>query len=215
MGTRVGAGTGDLVFVSYSHKDQTWLQRFLIMLKPLVRDGSLEVWADPYLDVGGRWRRDIAAAIDRSTLALLLVSADSLASDFIMEEELPALLARGVRVVWVLVRPCLWRVTKVLRDLQCSHDLALALSQLPDSEAAIVQICLKVASFLPATATPEIDVATPATPAGLLAAAFTPGRLDGVPALPKAYVKREDLAWLKAALKLPCIKRMVFGDSRG
>src|SRR2546427_10268259 len=53
---------------------------------------------------------------------------------------------------------------------------------------------------LPATATPEIDVATPATPAGLLAAAFTPGRLDGVPALPKAYVKREDLAWLKAAL---------------
>ena len=63
-----------------------------------------------------------------------------------------------------------------------------------------MQICLKVASFLPATATPEIDVATPATPAGLLAAAFTPGRLDGVPALPKAYVKREDLAWLKAAL---------------
>ena len=40
--------------------------------------------------------------------ALLLVTGSYLASRFIMEEELPALVAHGVRLVPVLVKDCLW-----------------------------------------------------------------------------------------------------------
>jgi len=32
---------GPSVFVSYSHKDQRWLQRFQVMLDPLVRNDNV------------------------------------------------------------------------------------------------------------------------------------------------------------------------------
>jgi hypothetical protein len=51
----------DLVFIGYSHRDKVWLDRLLIFLKPFMRQ-NLKVWADPYIEVGGEWRRDIHSA---------------------------------------------------------------------------------------------------------------------------------------------------------
>lgn len=59
-----GAGR-ELVFISYSHADDTWLARLQVFLKPYVRQGRLSVWADPYIKVGDRWRREIAGALAR------------------------------------------------------------------------------------------------------------------------------------------------------
>ena len=98
-----------VVFVSYSREDETWRGRFAEMLKPLVRERRLEVWSDDRMVVGYEWRPQLAEAIGRARVALLLVSASFLASDFIMDQELPALLRNGVRLVPVLVRPCLWQ----------------------------------------------------------------------------------------------------------
>ena len=106
-----GREPGDcpVVFVSYSREDAEWRRRFTEMLKPLVRERRLEVWSDERLLTGYEWRPQLAAAIARSRAALLLVSPSFLASDFIMEQELPALAERGVPLVPVLVRPCLWQ----------------------------------------------------------------------------------------------------------
>ena len=49
----------DLVFISYSHRDRDWLERLLIFLKPYTRQ-NLKIWADPYIQVGDEWRRDIS-----------------------------------------------------------------------------------------------------------------------------------------------------------
>ena len=46
----------DLVFISYSREDRVWLERLLVLLKPYTRL-TLKVWADPYLEIGGKWRR--------------------------------------------------------------------------------------------------------------------------------------------------------------
>lgn len=80
----------DLVFVSYSHEDKKWLSDLLTFLKPYQRKG-LQVWADPYIEVGERWERKIDHAIARACVGVLLVSQDFLASDFIHEKELPPL----------------------------------------------------------------------------------------------------------------------------
>jgi internalin A len=72
----------DLVFISYSHRDRDWLEHLRIFLKPYIRQ-NLNIWADPYIEVGGEWRRDISAALSRSCVAVLLLSPDFLASDFI------------------------------------------------------------------------------------------------------------------------------------
>ena len=85
-----------MVFVSYSREDEQWRRRFVEMLKPLVRERRLEVWSDDRTVVGYEWRPQLAEAIARSRAALLLVSPSFLASDFIMDQELPALMEHGV-----------------------------------------------------------------------------------------------------------------------
>ena len=52
----------DLVFVSYSHANPEWRDKVLVLLKPFVRQGHLQVWADPYIQAGAIWRRDIDEA---------------------------------------------------------------------------------------------------------------------------------------------------------
>ena len=54
--------------------------------------------------------------------ALLLVTGSYLASRFIMEEELPALVAHGVRLVPVLVEDCLRDHEPLLAAVQWAHD---------------------------------------------------------------------------------------------
>src|SRR5262249_57777899 len=80
----------DLVFISYSREDRDWLERLLVLLKPYTRQ-NLKVWADPYLEIGGKWRREIAEALTHTCVAVLLLSPDFFASDFINDEELPPL----------------------------------------------------------------------------------------------------------------------------
>src|SRR5215217_5426636 len=101
----VEQGHGAVVFVSYSREDAEWRRRFVEMLKPVVRERRLEVWSDERNLVGEQWRSQLAEAIGRSRAALLLVSRTFLASDFIMQVELPALIEREVRLICVLVGP--------------------------------------------------------------------------------------------------------------
>jgi hypothetical protein len=93
----------DLVFVSYCHADRDWMRRLLILLAPVVRNRRPEPWSDEHIKVGDEWRRHIVSAVSRARLAVCLVTADFLASRFIMDEELPALRAAGVRIVPMLV----------------------------------------------------------------------------------------------------------------
>jgi hypothetical protein len=115
------AGGRDGIFVSYSHHDAVWAQRFRKVLKPLVRSKRLWLWVDTDIPVGDRWHPDIRRAIGRSSVALLLVSADFLDSDFIMDEELPALIRQGVRLAPVLVGDCLWEHVPELAQVEWLH----------------------------------------------------------------------------------------------
>src|SRR4051812_6951597 len=91
-----------LVFVSYSHADAGWVQRFDVMLRPLLRRRGLRLWVDTAIRASEEWDPAIAAAVARSRAALLLVSADFLASDYITERELPELVQHGVPLAPVL-----------------------------------------------------------------------------------------------------------------
>jgi hypothetical protein len=118
-GHEFGAGVG---VVSYSHRDREWLRRLLVLLNPVVRNRRLKVWADEYIPVGDDWQRAIDGAVDRAALGLLLVSGDFLASRFIVEVELPALIERRVRLAPVLVHDCLWEHEPLLTGVQWAHD---------------------------------------------------------------------------------------------
>lgn len=81
------------VFISYSHADRSRLARLKIHLEPFVADGKIDYWVDTMLIPGEIWREKIEEAIQSAKVAILLVSADFLASKFIKENELPPLLA--------------------------------------------------------------------------------------------------------------------------
>lgn len=85
------------IFISYSHVDMAWLSRLQVHLRPLQRTGLIEVWDDTRLAGGDQWREAIAEAIASAKVAILLISPDFLASDFIATEEVPRLLQRAAR----------------------------------------------------------------------------------------------------------------------
>jgi TIR domain len=128
----------DQVFVSYSHQDKEWLKRLETHLRPLVRDGRVDLWADTRISAGDRWHDEIAAAISRAKAAVLLVSADFLASDFIDTDELPPLLhaaeRQGCVILPVIVGPSLFRQTPSLSVFQAVNDPSRRLSAMNKHE---------------------------------------------------------------------------------
>lgn len=95
-----------VVFLSYAHRNVK-MKKELVEFLGAVEGIGIEAWDDAKIRYGQHWRVEIAAAMRRADVAILLVSIDFINSRFIREFELPALLTaavdRGVKVVPVFV----------------------------------------------------------------------------------------------------------------
>ena len=64
------------VFVSYSHKDRSWLEKLRTALAPMMRGEKLEVWDDTRIQPGANWAGAIKKAISKARVGVMLVSPD-------------------------------------------------------------------------------------------------------------------------------------------
>ena len=110
------------IFVSYSHADTKHMDRLLVHLAPLKSAADLEIWTDEQIAGGDAWAPAIDQAISNATLAIFLVTADFLNSDFITRKEVPSLLERrqneGLRLYPILAKPCAWQAIQWLSAIQ-------------------------------------------------------------------------------------------------
>lgn len=138
------------VFISYSHRDREWVEELTKFLAPWLRDQRLALWDDSQIHPGADWQQEIERALEEATVAVLLVTPDFLASDFVMDRELPTLLNRAqqnkLRIAWVAVRHSAVETT-ALWNYQAVNNPSRPLATLGESlrDEAMVGIARKIA----------------------------------------------------------------------
>ena len=111
----------NVVFISYSHNDETEKERLLSHLGVVERTGLIDVWSDDRIGAGADWQTEIEGAITQAKVAILLISANLLTSNFILNKEVPALLQRcqqeGLIVYPIIAKACAWRTVNWLTQM--------------------------------------------------------------------------------------------------
>lgn len=100
-------------FISYSHKDEHFLERLKVHLAPMKRDEIIEEWSDVEIPAGSALNTSISEALETSQLFIALVSPDYLASTYCHDIEFKRaqeMQAEGLlMIVPIIVEPCDWK----------------------------------------------------------------------------------------------------------
>jgi hypothetical protein len=95
-----------IIFISYSHKDEPehpgdgevqWLSFVRTYLQPAVKHGVFDLWVDQHMPGGADGDPEIEKKLRACDIFILLVSANSIASDYIVDKEIAIIRERQAR----------------------------------------------------------------------------------------------------------------------
>ena len=127
----------DRVFISYSRMDSEWLEKVKKGLKPFLRQHGISTWSSDGIEPGRRWEEEIRVELGRAKVAVLLVSQNFLASDFITDVEVPLIVSAAERgaltIIWV---PLTWTPHEqtIFAHYQAAYDPRQPLESLSESD---------------------------------------------------------------------------------
>ena len=102
------------IFFCYAHEDEPLLNKLKTHLRPLQRQGLIDIWYDRDIDAGIEWEQAIKEHLNTSQIILLLVSPDFMDSDYCYSTEMKRALERHeqkeARVIPVILRPVYWQI---------------------------------------------------------------------------------------------------------
>lgn len=127
------------VFISYSHNDKEWLKLVQKHFKVLENENiDIEVWDDTKIKAGEKWKKILESALSTTKIALLLITTDFLASDFIAKNELPPILKAaendGAKVIPLIVKPSRFLSNKNISQFQAINNPDKPLINLSEGE---------------------------------------------------------------------------------
>ncbi len=152
------------LFYSYSHKDAEARARLGTYLAPLAQQKKIVEWFDRKIEPGANWENEINAQLESAHLILLLVSEAFLESEYCFGVEVERALGRlkrnEVKVVPVLLKPCLWQESR-FSELQIIPRDTRAISMWDSPEEAFVNVATEIRQIVsepppgPPTSPPE------------------------------------------------------------
>ena len=102
-------------FISYSHKDENYLERLKVHLAQMKREGLIDEWTDKEIHAGSSLDDIISVSLESSELFLALLSPDYIASNYCYDKEFEAaqkMQSEGnLIIVPIIVEPCDWQKT--------------------------------------------------------------------------------------------------------
>lgn len=100
------------IFFCYAREDEPLLNKLKTHLRPLQREGLIEVWYDRNISAGTEWETEIKQHLNTADIILLLVSPDFMDSDYCYGIEMKRALERRARgeaeVIPVILRHVYW-----------------------------------------------------------------------------------------------------------
>ncbi len=110
-----------VVFISYSRQDEQEKEKLLSHLAVLKGAGLIDLWSEDRIGAGRDWQQEIRAAMAQAQVAILLITANFLTSEFILGKAVPTLLKRhereGLTVFPVIAKACAWRTVDWLANM--------------------------------------------------------------------------------------------------
>ncbi|MBV9689061.1 MAG: TIR domain-containing protein [Ktedonobacteraceae bacterium] len=101
------------IFFCYAHEDEDLLNKLKSHLRPLQRQGLIDVWHDRDISAGTEWEREISQHLNNAQIVLLLVSPDFMDSDYCYGVEMKRALERhergATRVIPIILRHVYWQ----------------------------------------------------------------------------------------------------------
>lgn len=148
-------------FYSYSHQDRESRKKLSDYLAPLRQKNKIVEWYDRDIEPGTNWNNEINDKINSADLIFFLISAEFLASEysFSVEVELAfnRLKNKGVKIVPILIKPCLWDQSR-FSELQIIPRDAKPISSWTSPEDAYYQVAEEVKNLINAIlANPQKD----------------------------------------------------------
>lgn len=111
------------LFYSYAHEDEKYRIKIVKALTPLKHKDLIAEFHDRKISAGKEWEDEIDINLEKSSIILLLISIDFLASKYCIDKEMTRALEKHkdglVSVIPIILRPCDWRDSpfKILQAL--------------------------------------------------------------------------------------------------
>ena len=158
-----------IIFISYAHLDEpekprgeevAWLTFVMKFLRPAVKSGEFTVWDDRQMSGGMKWDPEIERNLRVCDIFVLLVSANSMSSNYIIDKELEIAREReaagdGLHIYPLLIEPTPKAGLDCLRDFNLrprdakplqSYSLADRNQYMSDAADEIATIAAEIAT---------------------------------------------------------------------
>jgi hypothetical protein len=138
----------------YAHEDEPLLKKLKSHLKPLQRQGLIDIWYDRDIHAGAELEREITEHLNTAQIILLLISPDFMNSDYCYGTELKQAMERHERgeahVIPIILRYVYWQVIPLdkLRALPTDAKPVTANSGKRGQDKALLDITMSIRELI-------------------------------------------------------------------